>query len=366
MKHFKYTHLLLQDEFKFASSMIKMLNSFDELEAGQHRFITRFPRVYNQISKFQNTSLDEHEVGYLLFKYGFDTEWIFVHSLNYSPVKVAFLFPAIIAKKTIWRTWGHDVFFPSFREGDTLKNILKKIVLYKYIGRIRQFRYIGIANSCDSVRMNELFGSVPMIRLPYSYLPGRGKMLLDAYNQSTNEKQIFGRPIKVMVGHSGFPSDHQLEILDMLKPYADENMIVSLVLSYGHEEYIASVKSKAISLFGEKIEILDKMIPYEEYLKYLSSVDVAIMDQLHSAALGNVAPLLFFGKKIYLNREGVMYKGFQMENVPFSFTDQIGKIPFDEFCSPVDEKNERFSSLASSTDDNLPIELWADCLHSLK
>ena len=75
---------------------------------------------------------------------------------------------------------------------------------------------------------------------------------------------------------------------------------------------------------------------------------------------------LFICSKIFLNRNGVMQKAFVQENIPFCYSDDIGKMSFDEFIAPVkDIEKERCSSLAAKTDDTLPVKLWIQCLESL-
>lgn len=362
-KHYKYLHLLLQNEYKFVSSMIQLLTSHDSLRPDEHLFITRFPRVYEQISEFPNTKLDENGFRSLLSIYGGDADWIFVHALNFSPCRVAFDYPQKYAKKTIWRTWGHDVYMPSLTGGNTLKLLARKVVFRAYVQKIRHFRMIGIANACDQVMCEKMFGSVSTGLIPYTWIPGRGKMLESALEYGT--KQI-KHDTRVMVGHSGYTSDNQLEVLGRLSVYAKQPMIVSLMLPYGDADYIERVKTEARRLFGEKVEVFDHMRPYDEYLKFLSTVDIAIMDQLHSAALGTISPLLYLGKKIFLNRRGIIKEGFLRENVPFEYTDQIGVMPFSEFCSPIcDADRERFSALAANTDDDFPAKMWEHLLSEL-
>lgn len=318
---YKYTHFLLHDEYKFALRLIKIISENDILETDNHLFITRFPKTYNQISKFKNTILDQHDFHYLLLKYGINTDFIFVHALNYNVINIIFRYPKKFALKTIWRTWGHDVFYPKSFIQEPLKFIFKFILFNLYIRKIQQFRLIGIANVCDEIICKKYFKNVKTLILPYRNLGMEG-IFKYAYEYGRNIKKS---KYRIMVGHSGYPSDNHLINLKRLYKYFDKQLIISLVLSYGEKDYIESVKEKANELFGDKVEIIQNMMSYEEYIKYLSTVDVAIMDQLFSSALGNISILLYMGKKIYLNRNGIIQKGFSNENVPFIFTDQIGK-----------------------------------------
>lgn len=349
-------HIFMQDEYKFANSLIYMLNEEPCFKSTKQMFIVQTDRAYQNIVRYSNVVLDKRDLKYVLKEYGDKTKWIIIHSLNYNPVRLILAYKKKYARKTIWRTWGHDVFIPVYRNKEFLKNTIKRIIHTLYVHKVRQFRCIGVGNACDEVRCQDVFGQINTVTLNYSHMKGRGVLLKQCYEDKIKHPNS---TVKIMVGHSGFPSDRQIELLEQLTKYADDDFIISLVLSYGHSDYIQEVKDFAYTHFKGKVEILDKVIPYEEYLRYLSTVDIALMDQLHSAALGNISVLLFYGTKMYLNRDGVMAKAFQREGVPFYYSYDIGRVDFERFANIDDNiSSERYSSLAMSEDDALPVKRW--------
>lgn len=59
-------------------------------------------------------------------------------------------------------------------------------------------------------------------------------------------------------------------------------------------------------------------------------MDVIIFNYLPSCGLGNLGMFLTLGKKIFLNRKGVLQKGLQAENIKFHFTDELLTMTYEE------------------------------------
>lgn len=169
---------------------------------------------------------------------------------------------------------------------------------------------------------------------------------------------------RIMVGHCGAEADRHLEIFEKLKKYKDENIIISLILSYGNKDYIKKVKSKAVEIFNDKVEFINNYMEYDDFAKYISTVDVAILDQIYSNALGNLSLLIFFQKKVYINRNGNIAESFCNSGIKANYTDDIYKLSFEEFVinEEFDKKLLKYSSIHSHICD---CENWRNILESL-
>ena len=54
---------------------------------------------------------------------------------------------------------------------------------------------------------------------------------------------------------------------------------------------------------------------HQDYISLIKSVDLAIFDFKKQAAFGNIILLLYLGKKIYLNYNGIMYNGLTKDGL---------------------------------------------------
>ena len=152
-------------------------------------------------------------------------------------------------------------------------------------------------------------------------------------------------PIKFLVGHQGNPGENQFEIVTKLLSYKKKNMEIILPLSYGDKEYIRDLVAKLEKLKDDRIHILKDFISLGEYLQLLADIDIAIFDEKGSMALGNIAYLLYFRKKIILNDESIVKKAFVHEHLPYGLTLDIGIKEFDEIIKPVQYLDNQDSDL---------------------
>ena len=102
--------------------------------------------------------------------------------------------------------------------------------------------------------------------------------------------------------------------------------------------------------------IIKEFLPYSEYVKLLSNIDIAILPGKSSYALGNISTLLKFNKKIYLSKDGIIAKAFINDSLQFSFVEDIDKMQFSEFIKPVD--NSSIESSIKPITYKQSVELW--------
>lgn len=69
--------------------------------------------------------------------------------------------------------------------------------------------------------------------------------------------------------------------------------------------------------------MLEKFTTFQEYFKFLCNVDIAIFDYKHQSAFGNILLLLYLKKRIYLNPNGIMYKGLKSVGANIFTTDEV-------------------------------------------
>lgn len=362
LENVKYLHILWHNELKFSRCIIKLIIDSPEIfDDKEHLFISPHKEVIEGVR-------DLKEINYvpenkLLSKYSKEAKWIFIHSLDMNILQVCFIRRSI-AKKIIWRTWGHDM-LPVNPKNHFYW--LKKVIFEIYKRKVRQFYGIGVANDIDVYHVENMFGKVRMFIIPYTFQADMRKNL-NRIEEQISEEAGRKQEIRILVGHSGFREEGHIEILRKLKRYIDYNIKVVLVLSYGHDEYIETVKKQAVEIFSEypkKLEIVEKFMEYWEYTKFLANMDIAIFNQPYSSALGNLGVLLYFGKKIYLNPDGDIYKSFERNGLECFSCDEIGRSDYKEFVSPVLHK-EKYKGFSSLRDEEEIRAIWKANLEKLK
>ena len=116
----------------------------------------------------------------------------------------------------------------------------------------------------------------------------------------------------------------------------DQPIHFFLIFSYGDKAYINEVEKKIGENWDEKVTIIKEFFPYDKYIKLLNMMDIAILDSKRSYALGNISILIGLKKKIFLNRDGILRRAFEMEKIPFCFTDTLKDITYQELLEPLD------------------------------
>lgn len=121
--------------------------------------------------------------------------------------------------------------------------------------------------------------------------------------------------INIQIGNSADPSNNHIEILDKLLLFKDKNIRIYAPLSYGDKAHAKKVISKGKELFGDKFIALTGFIPFEEYLQFLGSIDIAIFNHKRQQAMGNTITLLGLGKTVFIRSDTTQWQLFKDKNI---------------------------------------------------
>lgn len=366
-KKIKYLHIMIVNNAKHNNSIIKMINNKSELfNKEEHIFIIANEELYDNIIKDNNVYLDTNIIKNIrtLKQYAKNCKYLFFHSLN---IKYTFLMliPKKIAKKIIWVTWGHDVYR---KEPSTLKQKIKENIYLVTKGKIKkhkvkQFYAIGVGFKYDIIEIKRKFGNkIKILPLLYGYEEGKKK-----YIDSVISEEEKNKPYKIMIGHCAYPFLKHFNIIDLLKKYKDENILISLVLSYGDMEYAKRVEKYAKEVFGEhKVEIIKTSISPKEYIKYLKTVDICILDYKHQAALGNFWRLLYLEKKLFLNKDGILKMFANFEGIETYCVESIKKMDFKQFTQGLINPQTCKKGVEFYIDENNILNMWKNSLNEIE
>ena len=269
MKKIKYLHILWMDDLKFYKNLVEMINKekiyFNKEE---HYFITPFKRVYENLKEYKNVCLVEEKN--MLNRYGEKASFIFLHPLSLKKRQVIRI-PNKIAKKIIWRTWGHDIRPLDIKNDNIFVANIKRILNKMYVNKVHKFKAIGIADDVDRVNVENVFGNdIPTCILGYGY----DIMRYPKLEKIANEKIKENTSVRVLVGHNSAKADRHFEIFEYLKKYKKENITVVLPLAYGDAENAEKIKEEALNIFGKnKVEFWEDFVTYEEYARRIHGID---------------------------------------------------------------------------------------------
>lgn len=258
-------------------------------------------------------------------------ERVIIHGLfDKKLIYLLFLCPWLL-KKCYWFIWGGDLYtFQS--EFKTLKwkfNEFIKSTVIKQIGNLVTYVKgdIEIAKTVYSAR-----GKHHECLMYTSNLYSELKILNNAENT-----------IHIQVGNSADPSNNHLEVFEKLKPFANENIQVHVPLSYGNSKNAEKVIAEGTKLFGEKFNPMTELLPFDDYLLFLSKVDIAFFNHNRQQAMGNIITLLGLGKKVYMREDTSHWELFDSIGVDIFSVKKFGGLDKEQMISNQRKIRQYFS-----------------------
>ena len=115
------------------------------------------------------------------------------------------------------------------------------------------------------------------------------------------------KPIIVLLGNSGDPMNNHM---DALKYFNSDRFVDSKIicpLSYGNKVYIAFIEKWLNNKLGSRFIALKTYMKRDDYVRFLSSVDVIVMNHNRQQAFGNTITALCLGKPVYMKKNSVVY-----------------------------------------------------------
>ena len=247
-------------------------------------------------------------------------EFIVIHLLNENTKKI--ILNAHKNIKFLWIGWGFDyygyvekkLFLPKTNK---LSKTLSHDSFTKKILKTLKLKY---KNLNDKKRvLNRINYFAPVLYEDYQLVEGAIKNFEPKYldwNYGTLEDDLIKEEdIKIsgnniLLGNSASFENNHLEAIDMLKKLDLKNKKIISPLSYGDMTYASEIKEYGIKQLGESFEPLTTFMNLDEYNKLISTCSIVIMNHLRQQALGNIVLMMYFGAKIFLNKENPIYDFF--------------------------------------------------------
>jgi dTDP-N-acetylfucosamine:lipid II N-acetylfucosaminyltransferase len=217
-----------------------------------------------------------------------------------------------------WMIWGGDLYnLPSLdhmcyepltlemyiKKDFSLKKILYETKVWVMHEAFKKSAYTKVSNILTWMHQEYLF-ALRHLKIH------AGHQFFFYENQFPYEKldAISGRPsdrkgLSLLIGNSGSPTNNHLDIVQFLESHKVEaNLLVPV--SYGDSRYISFLKKNLRYSYG-KLEFVDRYMPFEEYLQFISEADALIMNAIRPQGYGNILMMLYMDKPVYFNEKNV-------------------------------------------------------------
>ena len=305
MRDKKILHIAVCD--KFIPPFIDFIK--ENFDFDQHEFLLTAGmdddklEVSSKVRLAKNSKLGKLKHYLLVVMKIHQADKVILHGLfDIRIVKILFFTPWLL-KKCYWVMWGGDLYI--YQLGDNSwqwkKNEFFRRPVIKRMGNLVSY----------------IKGDVELAR---NWYKAKGEYY-ECLMYTSNLYKEFKVPIKqsnttnILVGNSADPSNNHIEALERLLPYKNEDICIYVPLSYGDEEHAKKVISKGKALFTDKFKALTEFMPFEKYLEFLGSVDIAIFNHKRQQAMGNTITLLGLGKTIYMRSDTTQWEFFKEKNI---------------------------------------------------
>ncbi|HQO08920.1 MAG TPA: TDP-N-acetylfucosamine:lipid II N-acetylfucosaminyltransferase [Clostridiales bacterium] len=236
---------------------------------------------------------------------------IIIHALFDTSIIKFFYLNKYFLKKSYWAIWGADL-YDLKKSKDHKKNQkkerMKAAVIHKLKGvmgvpgdrKIAKEKYDCKAGEFDIMYVNVLRSDFLNVK-----------------------KNISKAGISIQIGNSADPTNNHIEILENLAKFKDENITIYAPLSYGDLENASKVKAAGEKIFGSKFIAITEYMTPEKYSEYLSGIDILIFNHKRQQGLGNIYPMIYTGKKVFIREDTSSwdyfknYLGIKMFNTLF-------------------------------------------------
>lgn len=348
----KYLHIMNNANYIAVVSFVKFLKKYFNKELHRVLLIDKLCNVPREIQDFSFIKvLDRESRDYkeIFFDYISSTDVVIVHSLVFTfKEQFEILLKPRVLNKLVWVSWGADLY-------QWKREIINPIFLIRnFVGYIfrRNIKYfVGIfPPDIDYFKCN---------------YPSKAKTFYAYYIGETNDELVHSSiaktlakrksrsnsTVNILIGHQCNPVLKHIEVLEALSRFSENDIKIYIPLNYGDMKYGDYVQAVAEKIFGKKLVCIREKMSKEKYLDLLSNIDISIFNTMRQIGLGNIMPLLYFGKKIYMPSDSVMFRYYMSIGIKINEYESIKCSDFGQFICPVDMSNGKNYILANNSSE---------------
>ena len=309
-------------------AFMEMIAKIDKKKIVHTFYITKMQEIpdmlYFSVNRLERIDTD------LLVKLSNNFDYLFLHSFVYN---LDIIRKHHLSTKLVWIIWGHDLnYFDNISlNNNPLKTIWRLYLKKQEYSVFKKMKAIGYCFPYDRITLKKR--AVTKNVRPLQYPAIIGTNIIDLIKETQNNC------IKVMIGHSALSSLAHIDIIKKLEHLIDDDIKISLPLGYGVNEYKQSIIDYLKYDYNGRYEFIEKMLTPVEYLEYLNTIDICIINSDTQTAVGNVLVLAYIGKKLYFKKNSPLQKGLRMLGVTTYDIESLPNISKAEFLSSTKNSN---------------------------
>lgn len=227
-----------------------------------------------------------------LFRRMKEADRVHLHGFFHIPSMIFLARHPDVAAKCNWIMWGQDL----YNLTTPAKSLKSRLIRYFRTRAVRNFGFISTNVPGDYDLLVKAMGK------EYTFFKLRfaPEAIADVYKIPSERT---GGTVNILLGNSATVTNCHREAIDLLARFADRDILVHTPLSYGNDAYRDEIIAYGREKLGEKFVPMTEFVPHEEYYRFLSSIDVAVFAHDRQQAIGNIVPLLYAGKKVYIRSD---------------------------------------------------------------
>lgn len=276
-------------------------------------------------------------------------------------------FPDLLPKVN-WIVWGGDIYRHNLPPKSLQDRLAEKLRVrlapkFGYITTLTDKDY-PLAKEWYKVTGKWLKASYPV---PLQH-PGTMEKL---HALGLQKHKTENDTVNLVLGNSATETNCHFEALEKLRKYAGRKINLYLPLNYGfkgYEAYADKVIQAAQEIFGEKnvFPVRDRMTG-DEYVDFLSRMDVAVLNNNRQQAMGNIAILNACGAKVYIRQDTTMWQGYLEKGYQLESVSQIDEEDYASFIHYDEEtKNANMQCIAKNVDIRNLKDKWETVFRAMK
>lgn len=294
----KNLHIMFNQ--KFISSYIKFINNNFSINENyfliigglskEERPIPDYLNVkYIEFLKKRNKIFNIIFLYYILFQKIRKSEKIYIHGLFDKKIIFFLYIFRNFLKKSNWIIWGGDLYCYEKRKEKSLWYIIEDYVK-------RNFGYVNTLTPGDYKIAKDYFNVQGKYKKAQYIIESDFSSLNNFVPRKKTE-------VYIQIGNSDDPSNNHFDILDTLSKFRNKNIRIFCILSCGSREYVKKVNEYGKKIFGKKFVGIFNFMSIEEYCRYLSNIDILILNHKRQQGLGTIFMSSYFEQKIYLRKD---------------------------------------------------------------
>lgn len=222
-------------------------------------------------------------------------EKIIIHGLFNNHLFYLLTLQPWLLKKCFWVIFGGDLYIheAASRDWRWRKNEFFRSLIIKRIGHLITY----IEGDVELAR--QWYGATGRYHecLMYPSNVVDPRMRAEAATNSNKGE------LRILLGNSAAPSNNHIDALERLLPFKGWDVKIYAPLSYGDQNHAEKVISQGKAWFGDKFVPITDFVPFEQYLEFLKSLDIAIFNHHRQQAMGNTVTLLGIGKTVFMRSD---------------------------------------------------------------